>query len=156
MGLTLIGSLDYGTTPSSSDDFNITGVDEIVFEYSGISHPGSWGFRLSDDGGTTFYSTSGDYFRTAFKDSTGETDTADTLMRLAAGNFTGGAGMGEIAALQGAHPAQCWNLGNTIVAARGIAHNRTKNTIVGPFNHLRLISLSGNCTAGKIFLYSRT
>lgn len=156
-GFSLIGALDYGATASSSDDFNIDGVDEVLIVHHGLTHPGDVGVRLSDDGGTTFYATSGDYLRTSFDSTTGETDAAATMMRIAAGAETAiSANRTMLTGLQATRPAHGWTLGNRARPAdRGLAGHRTKDAIPGPFNHLRVICPSGNITAGKLFVYGR-
>lgn len=155
--LTLIGSLDYGSTPSASDDFALSGADDVLIIREGINPSGAWGVRLSDDNGSTFYSTSGNYIRTATGHSAAEVDTNTTMFRLGFYGSSGNHGIAQLLGLQAARPAHMINFGTEVAAVPGIQHDTTSASVVGPFTHIRLMDeTAGNVTAGKAHVYKWT
>lgn len=154
VGDTLLLTLDYGTTPSASDDIALAGRDKITLLYRGIVAPGLVGVRVSTDG-TNFSATSGDYLGTTFDNSKTAADSAQTMMVIAVASMTC-FGFADLYGLQAGGAAFMRAIGHgTTGNPISSRLDRTKSTIVGPFTHIRIVSPSGNITAGTIEVIER-
>lgn len=149
--MTVLLDQDFSSSPDDSIDVALGSADRVYVMWSAITTPGAFGIRLSTDG-TNFSATSGDYLRSAFGTSVFETDTAADLFRLEPFSNAGGSGFVTLAGLQAGGQAFLEGMGTEVLGAIGAIQQRTKSTIVGPFSHIRIISPSGNLTAGRIII----
>jgi hypothetical protein len=161
--LTLVGSHDFAATPASSVDFTFDAA-EILLVLDAAATPTSagntYGIRLSDDGGSTFYATSGDYIVSGVDATTQQDGLADTM-------FTWGRNITasntdymlmRLFMLTAAQPAHAFAVGDSqsVVGGSGSMWAHTKTTVVGPFDALRFVTSAGtNVTAGNLYVYKR-
>jgi hypothetical protein len=156
-GKTLITTIDYGAAASASNDVNIRGYDEIWLEFDGLTvGAGEFGFRLSANAGSSYFSAGTDYTMSADNQTVGESNIDRSAARIGSGAGTGVSGGVQLRNLnQSGSKVRYTVQGSLLVGASGMGWGRCNQT-GGPFDRIRILNVSGNnSTAGKIEVWGR-